>query len=570
MSSIMSFFSKVISIIEREFSKDRWSKTGTLVAIGFFLIVVLLPTIWIFGSVFLNMNEIYKWVFADPIIGDTRWNLMTVALIRSFEIAFIVMVIDIIIGLPMAYFLSRYEFRGKNIIDALIDLPLAVPTSALGFSIYLFWGSATGLGGLLGLETGIFSMGPILIILAHVAFSYTYVVRSLKVVISDIDPIYDEAARTLGAPSFTSFRTVTGALMKPGLIAGAILAFTRSLGETGATLIVFGVFETAPILVISWRQMLLIPPTALLSLILVTVGVTLTTIMKFGAKRFGFPLKKVWPSGERLLSSRIVRYARDGISTTAFLLLVLIPATFTLVYVVIWWSGSPWTGDPTLGVFYQVFLSPDRKFLYLIVAVMNSIQIAGITTVVDLIMGLPFAFYLVRSKNKRIKGILDALVDVPLSVPTAALGFSLFMFWGPNGLNIFRPGFWLIVMVHIAFTFPYMIRPLMAVIENLPRDFEGAARILGAPKLTAYRKIALPMIKQGILASGIMAFMRSLGETGATIVVMGLTKTVPVLIVDWVESMALGAAAFASVVLIGMSLVLLIILRHTQSSIGRK
>jgi thiamine transport system permease protein len=69
-------------------------------------------------------------------------------------------------------------------------------------------------------------------------------------------------------------------------------------------------------------------------------------------------------------------------------------------------------------------------------------------------------------------------------------------------------------------------------------------------------------MKQGILAAAIMAFTRSLGETGATIVVMGLTRTVPVLIVQWVESLALPAAAFACGLLISISLVLLLVLRY--------
>ena len=121
-----------------------------------------------------------------------------------------------------------------------------------------------------------------------------------------------------------------------------------------------------------------------------------------------------------------------------------------------------------------------------------------------------------------------------------------------------------ILFVHVNFTFPYMVRPIIGVLESTNVGVEEAARTLGASNMTVFRRITLPSIKQGIIAGSIMVFTRSLGETGATIVVMGGIRTIPVLIVDWVESNALASAIFASVITIIFSVFLIIALRTTK------
>jgi len=195
--------------IEEKLSSEKFQKAAMYTIFGFFLLIVIIPTIFVFGAVITEWQTVYLWVFNDPIIGDARYRYMTLALTRSFQISIVVTIIDILIGLPMALILARSEFRFKSYIDTLIDLPMAVPTSALGFSIFLFWGTSFGLSGLLGLETGLVSLGPMLIILAHIAFTYPFIVRSLKAVIEEVDRRIEYAARTLGARSFTVFRTIS-------------------------------------------------------------------------------------------------------------------------------------------------------------------------------------------------------------------------------------------------------------------------------------------------------------------------------------------------------------------------
>ncbi|NVM04824.1 MAG: iron ABC transporter permease [Candidatus Helarchaeota archaeon] len=567
------------SRLDRLLSTKKASKIADGIFLGIFFIFFITPILFIFVFALLNWGAIDAAIFNNFISGSARFTEMLIALLRSLLVGGIVVLIDILIGLPMALILARREFRGKKLLDTLVDLPLAVPTAALGFSIFLFWGSPNGIAPLFGITPnpieilagsarggGLVDEGIIMIILVHVVFTYPYITRNLKVIIQSIDESYEHAARSLGAQKYTVFRTITGPLMKEGLIAGAILAFARSLGETGATLMVYGIDATAPIQIVSLRNLGQFHGAAFLSMILVTISLFLLFLVKVITRRVGLPIQKVWHGFEKFLSKRSLKISRDVIVMLIFFFIIFIPALFIIFYLFTHFTGVE-------GAFYKVFFELDNKWASIWINLLNSLSIAGIATLFNILIGIPLAFMIVRRNWGKFNSILDTIVDIPLTVPSSALGFSLFLFWGtlgpfgPSGLiklpnGIFTPGYALICIVHIVFTLPYMVRILVAVITNLEPGYEEASRTLGATSFSTFRKITLPLIKYGLIAGAIMVFTRSLGETGATVVVMGLVRTIPVTIVDWVEALELEAAAFASFILIVLSFFLILILRR--------
>ena len=523
--------------VDRFFSKPIYRKTLDTITIVFFVLVIIGPIINIFSTIFLNIPSIYHDVFNDELIGDLKWLSILNALGVSFSVAAIAVGVDILIAFPMAIILTRYNFRGKKFLDALVDLPMAVPTSALGFSVLLFWN-------LFGINPG-----TELIILGHIVFTFPYIVRNLKIVLEKADVLYEDAARTLGASGITVFRTITLPLMKEGLIAGSILAFTRSLGETGATLILSGLVETAPILIVGFRRQLELPSASLLAGILISISLCLLFSIKFLSRRGSLSMSKIYPKFERLLSHKTLRHLRDLMIIIVLLLVILIPSFYITTQIA---KGN---------LISELFLAKDYKWAYLYTSFMSSIQIGALAVFINLLFGIPFAFIITKRKWGKFITILDTILDIPIAIPSAALGFAIFLFWGPAGIGLFQPGFFMILFVHITFTFPYMVRPIIGVLESSDKGVEEAARTLGASNLTVFRKITFPSIKQGIIAGGIMVFTRSLGETGATIVVMGNIRTIPVLIVDWVEANYLASAIFASTIIIVFSAVLIFALR---------
>ena len=188
-------------------SRKRFRTGRTAFIIWFFLLFVLLPTVYILRYAFTNWGSIEQYVLDDPNMLD----LILSAISASFQIAAIVTVIDILVGLPMAWILVRKQFRGKALLDTLIDMPLAVPTAALGFSSAIFFAIATE-----GLQAPSFALSAVsspflLFILLHVVFSYPYMVRSLSAILVQIDQTYETAGRTLGASALSAARPTIAA-----------------------------------------------------------------------------------------------------------------------------------------------------------------------------------------------------------------------------------------------------------------------------------------------------------------------------------------------------------------------
>lgn len=547
---------------ERFLSQRSFRILFEVLVVLIFFSFVLLPPLNLFFTVIKDWGDVYALIFNDPILKDTVWQSMLRSISLSFQVALVVTVIDILIGVPIAYVLARYDFKGKSIIDTIIDLPLAVPTSALGFSIWLFWSSREGLSFLYNGEAGLFDKGPMLLILGHVAFSFSYIVRNLKGVIEEVDTGIETAAQTLGAAPVSIFRTITAPLAKEGLIAGAVLAFTRSLGETGASIVLSGVFQTAPVQIVSFMDTFRISQTAFLSLILISVSITLLVGVRQYARRVGLPQPVIYPTFERKLSSKSVVKSRNIFSWSFFIFIVLIPSLFVVVYLIFNLNGNPITGNYQDGAIYQVFEAPDRKWSQLSLALIVSLEVALLVTIINLIIGPPMAFLLVKRKYwGRWRVFLDALVDIPLVIPSSALGFSVYLLWGGLGLGITTPGIGMIVLAHLTFTYPFAVRGLISYIENLDPTYFEAGRTLGGSDITTVRKVIVPLLKKGLFSSAILTFTRSMSETGATIIVMGASRSIPVLIIDLVEQEALPAAAFAASMLIGISFLLLLLAR---------
>ena len=547
---------------ENWLSKKNVLSVGKIITVLIFVLIVLGPILYLLLQILINWKEINTTVFNDPILGNEAFLMMMRSIGLSLQVAAVVTVFDILVGVPIAWILARYEFRGKNILDTLVDMPMAVPTSALGFSIYLFWGTNNGLSRLFNSQVGFVSQGTLLIILAHVAFTFPYVTRSIKGIITDLDLNLEKAGKTLGASPFTIARMISLPMVKEGLLAGTVLAFTRSLGETGATLIVSGVYQTAPVVIVSWMKGLKIPTTAFLALILILISLTLLLLVRLFARKVGLPWSKVFPKFERKLSSKKVTRTRNGMALFLFFIFVFIPALFVIIYLFQWWGKSPFSGDPTAGMIYQVFQAPDQKIGEILRALGTSLEIALIVTLINLVIATPMALMVSKMKKKKMKGFLDLLIDIPLVIPSSALGFSIFFLWGSNGMHLLSPGFFMVIIAHVSFSYSYCVRPLIGSFDAIPTMYDEAATAFGASKFTAFRKVTLPFLKSGLIAAAIMTFTRSMSETGATIITMGTERTIPVLLVDFFEASTFPAAAFAATILIIISFAMLLLLRR--------
>jgi sulfate transport system permease protein len=155
------------------------------------------------------------------------------ALTFTVGVSLVAVAIDLVAGLLVAWVLVRDDFPGKRTVDALVDLPFALPTIVAGLTLIALYGD----GSPLGVNLGQTRAG---VALALLFVTLPFVVRSVQPVLADLDPEIEEAAATLGAGGWTTFRRVLFPALLPALVTGGAQAFARALGEFGSVILISG------------------------------------------------------------------------------------------------------------------------------------------------------------------------------------------------------------------------------------------------------------------------------------------------------------------------------------------
>jgi len=266
-------------------------------------------------------------------------------------------------------------------------------------------------------------------------------------------------------------------------------------------------------------------------------------------------LNKLWNTINRLSSKKPLKYTLYLTAIIAFFALILIPPIFGILIKV-----------PTI----QNVLNQPALMNTALTSIRNSFIVGLIVAAVDIAAGVPLAWLITRSKSKWIS-ILDTLADIPFVVPTAALGYSLLLFWSASGgpvsmlfgSSVISPGWLLVFLLQFTFSLPVVVRVMVGALMDYKLEYERASRTLGAPPLTASRTVTFPIIKPSLLAAFSLAFARSLSETGATFIVAGAFINGPVFLQTLSnqfkggmipQSTYIGATVFTSLILIAVSL----------------
>ena len=173
----------------------------------------------------------------------------------SIVASFLAALINAVFGLLIAWVLTRYRFPGSRLLDALVDLPFALPTAVAGIALTTLYAPNGWLGRVL-LPLGIqVAFTPLGVVVALTFISLPFVVRTLQPVLADLDVDLERAAETLGAGALTVFRRVIFPALLPALITGSALAFSRALGEYGSVIFIAGniplVSEVVPLVIMT-------------------------------------------------------------------------------------------------------------------------------------------------------------------------------------------------------------------------------------------------------------------------------------------------------------------------------
>ena len=215
-------------------------------AVAYLSIIVLLPlSALVLRPASLGLDGFLA------VLTDSR---VLAALRLSFGAAFIAALVNAFFGLIVAWILVRYDFPGKRVVDALVDLPFALPTAVAGIALATIYAPNGWIGSLVAPLGVKIAFTPLGVLLALIFIGLPFVVRSLQPVLQDLDKEVEEAAVSLGANRGQTFRLVILPAIMPALLTGFAHAFARAVGEYGSVIFIAGnmplVSEIAPLLIV--------------------------------------------------------------------------------------------------------------------------------------------------------------------------------------------------------------------------------------------------------------------------------------------------------------------------------
>lgn len=230
--------------------------------------------------------------FAELALDERTVNALTI----SFGTAFIAAVVNLVFGVLLAWVLVRYRFPGKRVIDAMVDLPFALPTAVAGIALTTLYAPNGWIGSLLA-PLGIkIAFTPAGIVVALIFVGLPFVVRTVQPIMEEIDKEVEEAAATLGA---TRFQTISRVLL-PGLLpaglTGFALAFARGVGEYGSVIFIAGnlpyVSEIAPLLIVIRLEEFNYPAATAIAAVMLLLSfmmlLVINVIQAWSRRRYGY------------------------------------------------------------------------------------------------------------------------------------------------------------------------------------------------------------------------------------------------------------------------------------------
>lgn len=434
----------------------------------------------------------------------------------------------LIVGLPAAYVFGRYNFPGKSLMRVLTTLPFILPTVVVAAAFNALIGPR-GWINLLLMNLFDLSAPPVqmlnslpAIILAHVFYNTTIIIRVVGSAWSQLDTRVEQAGRVLGASPWRNLREVTLPLLRPAILAAALLVFLFDFTSFGVILMLGGPqYATLEVeIYIQAMHMLNLPLAALLSGIQLVCTLGITVMYSRISQRMNIPLApRLQGEGMRRMRTWRERLL-VGLTVTVLAALLVLPLTALGARSLVRTDADRGErGEVKIGLtldyYRELFVNRRQSLFYVppVEAVRNSMAYAGATVIISLVLGMLASSAL--AKRSWVNKILDPVLMLPMgtSAVTLGLGFILVFSQPP-----FDPAWFpvLVPLAHSLVALPFVVRTLLPAMRSIPLSLRQAAAVLGASPWRVWWEVEFPIIARAALVSAVFAFTISLGEFGAT------------------------------------------------------
>lgn len=514
----------------------------------FFVAFLIYPLLYIFKAAFW-IDGRFTLTYFQLMVTDANTRALV---INSFKLGVFVTLATTLVSLPLAYFLTRYQFPGRRLMQGVILVPMIMPPFVGAIGMKMFFGLYGSVNMLLS-KIGVINLsqpidwfgggfwGVVLMATLHL---YPIMYLSVAAALANIDPSLEEAAENMGASRFKLFWTVTVPLMTPGYFAGAILVFIWAFTDLGTPLI----FDYNEVIAVRIFRQVTDANVNPMGYALVVLIVVLTAS--------AFYLSKQWTSGRNYemigrghVGSREIT-GNKLICTAIYLfvggltLVALLPH-ISVVLVSLTPDASQWRlsilpKSYTFEHYLTVFTHEDT-----LPSILNSFKYSIFSTLLALVMGIAIAYLLTR-KRLPFSNLLDALAMLPLALPGIVLAFGyvgsfadtspILRHMPENIITVIDPRqnpMLLLIVSYSVRRLPYMLRSIYAGLQQTSVTYEEASQNLGANPARTLYKITFPLIIANLIAGSILVFSFSMLEVSDSLVLAMRDEYSPITKAIW-------------------------------------
>jgi iron(III) transport system permease protein len=479
------------------------------------------------------------------------------ALWNSVWISLVSVVLAGLIGVPLAFLFSRFDFPGRIVLGALVSLPVLLPP-LVGVIAFLFlYGEsgflARGIQLVLGLERAPWRLsGPGAILLVHAYTMYVYFFLFTTAGLARLDPAYGEASAALGASRWRTIRTVTLPMLAPAIAGASLLVFMTSMGSFSAPYVFGGGFRVLSTQIFASKLNGELQMAAVETVILAAVClIFLAGLQRYEAARIytGAGKGTTAPAARAIPGRRRWLLSAFAGALVAFLLL-----PHATVFLVSFVEEGTWTTQflpPSYTLRNYTALATDPNLLR---PILNSLQMATVATLANVILAFAAAYLLVRGRFRG-KWALGALVVLPWALPGTVLAIALSSTFSTHqplaGRFVLIGTFAILPLAYFIRNIPLVTRAAIASFRQFDPVLEEASASLGASWARTMRRVALPLVLPGLAAGAMLAFVTALGEFVASILLYThRTRPISMAILSQLRGFDFGIAAAYGVLLI--------------------
>ena len=536
----------------------------------FFTKIIVIAALCLF-IVYPFYTILTKSIFSSKVDGVTLYNFQRFfskpyyykSLLRSLVVCCSTMVFAAVLGVFIAYVMTRYNVPGKNFLHILIIMSLMSPPFIGAYS----WIVLLGRNGLLarlmssiGLTAPtIYGRNGIIFVFTLHLFPYVYLYTSGAM--NSIDSSLEEAAENLGMSKLRRIWTITIPVVLPSILAGCIMVFMTSLADFGTPMLLGEGYTVLPVLVYNeYMSESAVDPymASSLSVIIVACSLVMLGFQKLVVDKKNYTMSTLRPPQETKLHG--MKRFLTALPIYIVLFLALLPQVVVICQSFVERSFS--------GVVQGINLNNYRTILSRLGSnIFNTYYFSLVAIVFIVILGILVSYILVRKKGK-VASVIDTLIMFPYVIPGSVLGIGLIVAFNRPPIVLVGTAT-IMIISYIVRKLPYTVRSGSAFLYQMDPSVEEASINLGVSPMKTFFTVTARMMMPGVMSGAVLSWITCINELSSSIMLYsGKTSTIAVAIYQEVTRMSDGTAgALATILTLTTVISLLIVFRVTKGKV---